>query len=660
MLRRATISLSLLVLGCSENQIIGPESTKGSGDCDTPVTGFLDEDSDGWGDVEVTRCDLPASAVEQGGDCDDSNSAVHPSAPEHCDGVDEDCDGEVDNSPVDGVASYADLDADGHGAGPADTACPGDDVVSLADDCDDTDPDVHPGVFDDCDDRDNDCDGRVDEDAEWTSGWVDTDGDGHGDPDAHIEDCDPTDLVDVGDDCDDSDPAISPSAEEICGNGIDDDCDGAASGCLPMGPLSLETEGTLVAAATSSEYASRDFAAGDVDGDGVADLWVGATGRGRAYLKMGPITADTTLATAEARLDHGNQTGWGMAMGDLDGDGLDDLLVGDMWDGDPDQYSGSAWWMPGPLTGVLQLDDTYTGKVAASGYRQNLGAELVVCADADGDGTSEWAIAAIGDGDYAGAVYVFDGAPTGEAALSDADGVVHGDIAGAILGEALASGDLDGDGLPELIAGGSGGGGRVLVLTGDLSGDWVAADADAWIQGGSGSELGFAVASGEDVDGDGLDDLAIGVPSDDAAGFDYGSVDLFLGPVSGTLGRGSAAARHDGAHLQEAAGAAVALLPDIDGDGGGELLVGAPFYESDQFRQGRAYLVLAPSSGSASLHSAQAAWKGRGLTEYAGTTLHVGGDVTGDGQTDLLVGALQENTSGNDAGAIYIVGAGGL
>ena len=589
-------------MGCTENQLTetvqdtdtdSNSETDSVPECEEPLVGYLDNDGDGFGNVLVEDCTLPPEAVEQDGDCDDDDATVHPGAEDVCDGVD------------------------------------------------------------------NDCDTDIDEDAEVLSGWVDGDGDGHGDASQPIEGCDIGSAASVADDCDDSDSTVSPSAEEICGNGVDDDCDGSAAGCLPSGAMSLESEGILVAAASGSDYASRDFASGDVNGDGVSDLWVGATGRGRAFLMLGPITADTTLAAADAQLENGTQTGIGMAMGDLDGDGLDDLLVGDIWDGEYDVYAGSAWWLSGPISGAVSLDDVAAGKISATEYRQNLGAELLAVPDMDGNGTAELIITAVGEDDYAGAVYVFDGAPSGEVGLESADGVLRGDAAGASFGEALAWGDLDGDGLPELIVGGGGAKGRVGVFSGGLSGEWGLADADANVVGADEIKLGYSVASGMDLNGDGHDDLAAGAPEDHSGVYYGGVVYVFTGPLSGSLSLKDAAATHLSATLYEEAGTAVALVPDLDGNGSDELLVGAPYYTDDEAHQGRAYLVTSPAADT-TLGTDDAAWKGRGSVEYAGYTLASSGDVTGDGQLDLLIGAVQEDTSGNDAGGVYLVPVGGF
>ncbi len=131
-----------------------------------------DDDGDGWNECGD-------------GDCDDANPAVYPGAEQICDGVeDNDCDGVPDAGEVDGD---------------------GDTVTPCDGDCDDGDPEVHPGAAEVCNGVDDDCDGDTDENA-------DLDGDGFS-------------LCDG--DCDDGDPEINPWAAELCGDGVDQDCDGS-------------------------------------------------------------------------------------------------------------------------------------------------------------------------------------------------------------------------------------------------------------------------------------------------------------------------------------------------------------------------------------------------------------------------------------------------
>ena len=155
---------------------------------------------------------------------------------EVCDNVDNDQDGETDEADaLDARAWFVDADGDGWGKGAgAEVACRGPEGrVDVAGDCDDSNPSVHAMAEELCDGIDQDCDGVVDDNpSDGTWAYRDTDGDGWGDESDPLLLCEVLSgwSVEPGD-CDDGDPAISPDADEICGDGVDDDCDGADEDC---------------------------------------------------------------------------------------------------------------------------------------------------------------------------------------------------------------------------------------------------------------------------------------------------------------------------------------------------------------------------------------------------------------------------------------------
>jgi hypothetical protein len=194
-------------------------------------TWYADDDGDGFGDPEssTAACEQPEGYTADSQDCDDGDEDIHPAAEELCDGVDNNCDGEIDeDTAADASTWYADADEDGFGdADNAATACEaGDGYVADASDCDDSDAAINPDGEETCDGVDEDCDSLVDEDAaDAATFYADSDEDGYGDPDVTLEACDPPDGYTTDSaDCDDSLSAVYPGAEEIC-NALDDDCD---------------------------------------------------------------------------------------------------------------------------------------------------------------------------------------------------------------------------------------------------------------------------------------------------------------------------------------------------------------------------------------------------------------------------------------------------
>ncbi len=204
---------------------------------------YADSDLDGFGDIAtaVSACAQPAGTVADGTDCDDTDDTIRPDADELCDAVDRDCDGDALAGATDTTIYFQDADSDGWGnvVSTTDACTQPAGYVAVSGDCDDTAGAVNPAALEVCDpsDVDEDCSGDADDaDSGVTdpvTWYLDTDGDGYGDPSNTVIACDApaNGLLDASD-CDDSTDAISPADAEICGNGVDEDCSGVAdSGC---------------------------------------------------------------------------------------------------------------------------------------------------------------------------------------------------------------------------------------------------------------------------------------------------------------------------------------------------------------------------------------------------------------------------------------------
>lgn len=163
--------------------------------------------------------------TSQGGDCDDSDASVYPGAPEVCDGVDQNCDGEADE----GVTNTYYFDADGDGYGnpnnPGEACELPSGYADNSEDCNDQDGNAYPGATEVCNEADDNCNGEIDENAVAIY-YFDGDGDGYGDINNVSAECPPPEgyVSDAGD-CNDLNPEVNPAAVETC-NFIDDNCNG--------------------------------------------------------------------------------------------------------------------------------------------------------------------------------------------------------------------------------------------------------------------------------------------------------------------------------------------------------------------------------------------------------------------------------------------------
>jgi hypothetical protein len=246
-------------------------------------------------DVSVSKVAVDADndGYDASIDCEDSLKDVHPEAPEFCDGVDNDCNGLVDDDTIDGQTWYPDNDGDGYGD-PADAVfscdAPGGYVLDGTD-CDDAEMSVNPGGTELCDGLDNDCNTLVDDDAvDALTTYPDADLDGHGDPSFPTVACEAAEgYVGLGDDCDDTNGAVNPGAPEVCDDAnVDEDCDDAADDA----DASTDATGMIVWYADADSDTYGDARASALACDEPAGYGTDATDCDDAAVLVNPAAAE--------------------------------------------------------------------------------------------------------------------------------------------------------------------------------------------------------------------------------------------------------------------------------------------------------------------------------------------------------------------------------
>lgn len=537
-------------------------------------------------------------------------------------------------------------------------------------DCDDSDPAIHPAATEICDGRDNDCDGEVDGAAAVDPGiwYADGDGDGHGDSSSAVTACDaPSGHVAKQGDCDDANDQVHPDMEEVCNDGLDNDCDGTANHCELSGDIDLSTAGAAIFGHTFNASVGRAVGgAGDVDGDGIADLMVAArqsVSPGYVYVFQGPISGENLTSSADAILtgeEDGDDFGDTLAAaGDTNGDGFDDVWIGAGSNSAGGYHAGAVYLFQGPLSGSVDADEASAVLVGEAEY-QSLGGAFSTGADVTGDSLVDLVIGCPADdtvGSNGGAVYLVSGAVSGTQSISEVSTSIRGQRSGDQFGQSVANvGDTDGDGQPDLVVGAifhkteQERRGAAYLFLGPLGASGFAADADAKLVGRTDySYLGLAVSSAGDDDLDGYADVWVAAPGRPLAPTQPAEVFLFRGPIS-SMEVDSAEAVLSTGELDNL-GRAVAGGIDSNLDGRADLLLGAPVGGLG----GEAFLALGPFSGAMTMEDVGVRLAASSPGSEAGEALDWVGDVSGDGVNDFVVGADRDSTWLTDSGAAWLV-----
>lgn len=504
---------------------------------------------------------------------------------------------------------------------------------------------------------------------------------------------------------------------------------------MALSPISLSTlasgsGGFVINGACATDNAGGHVAwAGDINGDGFADLLIGASqadpaslsNAGRTYVLFGSSggfsgTIDATALEAGTGgfvingATAGDMSGSAVAgAGDINGDGYADLVVGaPVADPGGLTNAGAAYVIfghSGAFGPAVNLSDIAagTGGFVLTGQTTNdqLGWAVSTAGDINGDGLDDLVVgapfASPSANSSAGKSYIVFGrrAPFTDITLSDiAAGsggfVIDGTLAGDRAGYAVSSaGDLNNDGYDDLLIdamgadpGGNTFAGQAYVMFGKAGGFGAGINLSALSAGIGGfridgltpfATLGASLSSAGDVNGDGFADILLGSNAAVPGGTEPGKAYVIFGKASGfgasvsltAIAAGSGGFTITGQTAGDAASVSVSAAGDINADGIDDILVGAPLASpSGGTNAGKAYVVFGTTGGfgtGVALSNVEAGIGGFVLNgaapfDRAGNAVSTAGDMDGDGFGDIVIGAYRSDPGGRtDAGRAYVV-----
>ncbi|MFN2370803.1 MAG: FG-GAP-like repeat-containing protein [Candidatus Krumholzibacteriia bacterium] len=413
----------------------------------------------------------------------------------------------------------------------------------------------------------------------------------------------------------------------------------------------------------SSHLGHSVSTAGDIDGDGYDDIVAGApyyqsTGNaleGAIYVyRGGPDGLLDTAQIIDSDLDY-LQMGWSVSLaGDVNGDGYADVLVGCPTDNDYCTEPSRILLFRGTASG---LDETPAWTWGTHLDDPSLGWDLATAGDVNGDGYADILMGRRGYGDDEGQIMLFYGNFDGPGTTYD--WMVTGAQSGARFGRVATAGDVDGNGFSDVLGGApkfdgaSTDIGLVSCWHGEPQG---LRRVPGWVTESNqhGALYGASVAAAGDVNGDGIDDLLVGAPYFDNGQVDEGALFLYLGAH---LGPGAVPLWWAESNQANALfGWSVASAGDVNGDGLADILVGAPRYARDAGSDGAVFLWHSALGGGPYGDPANATWQYHaGQTgSDLGASVASAGDVNGDGFADIIVGAPNYDRGTTDEGAALV------
>jgi len=475
-----------------------------------------------------------------------------------------------------------------------------------------------------------------------------------------------------------------------------------------MGSLSSPGFGVALAALGDAAGSPFDLLVGHLyDTDDPYPVEDSLDGSGRGALWTLALASDGTVVAAtknggggevipNGTLDPNDGFGVSVAnLGDLDSDGFLELAVGAPGDDEGGRDHGCVWVLSFDAARnvrayrkISTLEDCFGGLFQDG---DAFGSAVAMLGDLDGDGRPELAVGSSGDddgGEDRGAVWVLSLNPEGSVHRAQKISSLSGGLGAALVqrdgfGAALAPvGDLNRDGVCDLAVGAPGSlatgqmrPGRCFVLflepDGTVASTREIGDGIGGLPAGSlhaRDQFGASLVSPGDVDGDGVDDLAVGAFNDDDGGGvndNYGALWIFLMRTDGSARLAQKINPAQGGfgeplHLRDSFGTSLAATGDLDGDGVADLAVGMPRHETPdgELNTGGVWILFLAQDATVArkvlLDADSGGFPGPLLRDdHFGSSLFAGVDLDGDGVRDLLVGADGDDDGGTNEGVLW-------
>lgn len=485
-----------------------------------------------------------------------------------------------------------------------------------------------------------------------------------------------------GTDCDDSLSTVSPIADELYGDEVDNNCNGIIDGQTDISSAQIEYRGEQA----GDRLGSVMSAVRDVDGDGYADFLVGSpesddtgVGSGKVYFLSGINMTDGSYDISQADLQilgaaAEDKAGTSVSTaGDIDGDERFDFLIGAPFSDIAGNASGAVYLFKGATissgtSSVSSADIIFYGE-----NQVDLAGSYVGSAgDVDADGFDDLLIGAPysdAGGNRSGKVYLFNGSDLNgiSYSVSEANSAFYGEGIYDEVQYGTGVGDVDGDGLDDIAIGapqnddGGSDAGKVYLIYGSslspLSLPLSLSDL-AFVGEYLGDQAGTTIEGCGDINADGLEDILVAAPGSDENGANSGKVYLITNSAMLTTSMSlSTMPRYFyGETAGDEAGTGLSSINDLDGDGMKELLIGAPLNGEADFNAGKAYVYYSSEIGLGAhdLADSSLSYTGVESNNYVGGTVLAPGDLNNDGVKDLILGASGNNVNGANTGMIFV------